>query len=160
MQLLLLRHGKAEDHSAAGTDFSRELMEKGHEQARHAARILSAADMLPDIVLSSPLVRARQTADTFAEAARLPGSVVQPWLSCGMLPQIALSQLAAFADFECVMIVGHEPDFSQLIEHCLGTTAICVEVKKGSVTCIELRPPNPRAILRFLLPHKLAKHLE
>jgi len=160
MQLLLLRHGKAEDRSAAGTDFARELEEKGHEQARHAARVLKAADMLPDIVLTSPLVRARQTADTFTEAAGMPGPVIQPWLSCGMSPETALSELTAFPDFERIMIVGHEPDFSHLIEHCLGTTAMSIEVRKGSLTCIELLPPSPRAILRFLLPHKLAKHLE
>ncbi len=159
MQLLLLRHGKAEDRSTGG-DFARELEEKGHDQARHAARILAAAEMLPEIVLTSPLVRARQTADTFTKAAVMPGAVTQTWLSCGMSPDTALSELTAFPEFERVMIVGHEPDFSQLIEHCLGTTAACVEVRKGSVTCIELSPPAPRAILRFLIPHKLAKHLD
>jgi phosphohistidine phosphatase len=159
MQLLLLRHGKAEDRSTGG-DFVRGLEEKGREQARHAARILAAAEMLPEIVLTSPLVRARQTADTFTGVAGMPGAVTQSWLSCGMSPETALSELVAFPEFKRIMIVGHEPDFSQLIEHCLGTTAVSIEVRKGSVTCIELNPPAPRAILRFLIPHKLAKHLE
>ena len=158
MQLLLLRHGKAEDRSAGG-DFTRELEEKGHEQARHAARILAAADLLPDIVLTSPVLRAKQTADTFTDAAGMPGAVVQSWLSCGMSPHDALAELAAFPDFQRIMIVGHEPDFSELISHCLGTSSASVEIRKGSVTCIELRPPSPRAILRFLIPHKLAKHI-
>ena len=56
------------------------------------------------------------------------------------------------------MIVGHEPDLSRLISHCLGGSAE-IEVRKGSITCIDLRPPSPRATLRFLIPHKLAKHL-
>lgn len=160
MQLLLLRHGKAEDRSSKGTDFSRELLEKGHEQARHAARVLNATDMLPDLVLTSPVLRAKQTADTFTQTAGMPGPVIQAWLSCGLSPHTALSELTAFPDFERIMIVGHEPDFSQIIEHCLGTTAVSIEVRKGSLTCIELNPPRPRAILRFLLPHKLAKYLE
>ncbi len=160
MQLFLLRHGKAEDSSPTGTDFARALVEKGHEQARHAARLLKMAQLLPEIVLTSPFARARQTADTFTETAGMPGAVVQSWLACGMTPQAALSELTAFPDFERVMIVGHEPDFSSLIQHCLGTSAVCIEVRKGSVTCIELRPPSSRATLRFLLPHKLAKHLE
>lgn len=159
MQLLLLRHGKAEDRSAGG-DFARELEEKGREQARHAARILAVAEMLPEIVLTSPVIRAKQTADTFTEAAGMPGAVTQAWLSCGVSPETALSELTAFPDFKRIMIVGHEPDFSQLIEHCLGTTAASIEVRKGSLTCIELAPPSPRAILRFLIPHKLAKHLD
>ncbi len=159
MQLLLLRHGKAQDRSTGG-DFTRELEEKGHEQARHAARILAAAEMLPEIVLTSPVLRAKQTAHTFTAAAAMPGAVVQSWLSCGMSPHTALSELTAFPDFQRIMIVGHEPDFSELISHCLGSSSVSIEVRKGSVTCIELRPPSPRATLRFLIPHKLAKHIE
>ena len=159
MQLLLLRHGKAEDCSQGG-DFARELEEKGHEQARHAARILAAADLLPDLVLSSPVIRAKQTAITFTGAAGMPGPIFLDWLACGMSPETALAELGHFPDFERIMIVGHEPDFSRLIERCLGTTADCIEIRKGSVTCLELRPPAPRATLLFLIPHKLAKHLD
>lgn len=158
MQLILLRHGKAEDSSPGG-DFPRELEEKGHEQARHAARILAAADLLPDLVLSSPVVRAKQTAETFTATAGMPGPIFLDWLSCGMSPETALAELGHFPEFECIMIVGHEPDFSRLIEACLGTTADCVEVRKGSLTCIELNPPTPRATLRFLIPHKLGKYI-
>ena len=157
MQLLLLRHGKAEDSSLGG-DFSRELEEKGHEQARHAARVLAAADLLPELVLSSPVVRAKQTAETFTAAAGMPGPVFVDWLACGMPPETALAELAAFPDFKRIMIVGHEPDFSRLISHCLGGSAQ-TEIRKGSVTCLDLRPPSPRATLRFLIPHKLATHL-
>jgi phosphohistidine phosphatase len=157
MQLLLLRHGKAEDISPGG-DFSRVLEEKGYEQARHAARILAAANLLPDLVLSSPVVRTRQTADTFTEAAGIPGAIIQSWLACGMSPETALAELGAFLDFKRIMIVGHEPDFSRLISYCLGGSA-SVEVRKGSITCLDLCPPSPRATLHFLIPHKLAKHL-
>jgi phosphohistidine phosphatase len=158
MQLLLLRHGKAEDCSPGG-DFSRELEEKGHEQARHAARILAAADLVPDLVLSSPVIRAKQTAITFTGAAGMPGPIFLDWLACGMSPETALAELGHFPEFERIMIIGHEPDFSRLISHCLGGSAQ-TEVRKGSVTCLELRPPAPRATLRFLIPHKLAKHLD
>ena len=158
MQLLLLRHGRAEDFSPDG-DFSRELVEKGHEQARHAARILSAAQLLPDLVLSSPVVRAKQTAITFTSAAGMPGPIFLNWLACGMSPETALAELSHFPDFKRIMIVGHEPDFSRLISHCLGGSAE-IEVRKGSLTCLVLRPPAPRATLLFLVPHKLAKHLD
>ena len=158
MQLLLLRHGKAEDCSPGG-DFARALEEKGHEQARHAARILAAADLLPDLVLSSPVIRAKQTAITFTGAAGMPGPIFLDWLACGMSPETALAELGHFPDFERIMIVGHEPDFSRLISHCLGGSADA-EVRKGSITCLDLHPPSPRATLRFLLPHKLAKHLD
>ena len=158
MQLLLLRHGKAEDSSPGG-DFTRELEEKGHEQARNVARILAAADLLPDLVLSSPVIRAKQTANTFTSTAGMPGPIFLEWLACGMSPDTALAELSHFPEFERIMIVGHEPDFSRLISHCLGGSADA-EVRKGSITCLDLHPPSPRAILRFLIPHKLAKHLD
>ena len=158
MQLLLLRHGKAEDSSPGG-DFTRELEEKGHEQARNVARILAAADLLPDLVLSSPVFRAKQTANTFTSTAGMPGPIFLEWLACGMSPETALAELSHFPEFERIMIVGHEPDFSRLISHCLGGSADA-EVRKGSITCLDLHPPSPRATLRFLLPHKLAKHLD
>ena len=158
MQLLLLRHGKAEDSSPGG-DFTRELEEKGHEQARNVARILAAADLLPDLVLSSPVIRAKQTANTFTSTAGMPGPIFLEWLACGMSPETALAELSHFPEFERIMIVGHEPDFSRLISHCLGGSAD-TEVRKGSITCLDLHPPSPRATLRFLIPHKLAKHLD
>lgn len=159
--LLLLRHGKAEVHNAiTPDDFSRALLEKGHIQARNAARLLSASELLPDIVLCSPLVRARETAESFTQAANMPGPVIQNWLACGMNPETALSELRGFCDFKKVMIVGHEPDFSNLIQYLLGTIADCVEIRKGSITCVEVSPPSRNAILRFLIPFKLAKHME
>lgn len=161
MNLFLLRHGKAEDRNAINPDdFSRALVEKGHLQARNAARLLSAAAMLPDIVLCSPLIRARETAETFTQAANMPGPVMQTWLACGMSPETALSELRGFSDFKNVMIVGHEPDFSHLVQYLLGSTADSVEIRKGSLTCVEIFPPSRSATLRFLIPFKLAKHME
>ncbi len=159
MELLLLRHGKAEDALTAPNDFSRTLVEKGVEQATNAARILQAAASLPDLVLCSPLVRAQQTADAFTLAAGIPGPVVQSWLACGMSPEMALKELSAFPDFRRVMIIGHEPDFSRLVQYLLGASG-GVEIKKGSLTCFEVRPPSRSAVLRFLMPFKLAKHIE
>ena len=72
MELILLRHGKAEDSHPQG-DGTRALVDKGRKQARRAGRILKAAEGAPEIVLTSPLVRAVQTAEEFCRAAELPG---------------------------------------------------------------------------------------
>ncbi len=160
MELLLLRHGKAEDRASDGSDFNRELVEKGKLQAENAARILKSSKMLPDLVISSPLTRTLQTANEFTRAAHLPGPITEPWLACGMAPETALAELAAYHDFQRVMLVGHEPDLSQLIQHCLGTVGNSIEVRKGSLTCLEIQPPSPRAKLAFLMPFKLSKHLD
>jgi phosphohistidine phosphatase len=160
MELILLRHGQAESPLSTTSDFNRALVEKGLEQARNAARVLQAAGCLPQLVLCSPLVRAQQTADAFTLAAGMPGPVTQSWLGCGMSPETALGELAAFPDFQRVMIVGHEPDFSQLVEHLLGASDGSVEVRKGSLVYMEVSLRTGHATLRFLVPFKLAKHLE
>ena len=160
MELLLLRHGQAENNGPDGSDFSRALVEKGIEQGRCAARILAAANSLPDLVLTSPLVRARQTADAFTEEAGMPGAIIQTWLACGMAPEQAMEELTAYPDFKRIMIVGHEPDFSRFIQYSLGAFGESIEVRKGSVICLEITPPSRRCTLRFLLPHKLLKRME
>lgn len=155
MELLILRHGKAEDEHPKG-DFDRALVDKGYRQSRAVAALLKRAGILPDVVLTSPRVRARQTAETFCEAAGLPGPVLQGWIDCGMDPEGAIRELVAFCDFERVMIVGHEPDLSGLIEWLLGCSGSGVEMKKGGLACLEVHPPSWHARLKFLVPPRLA----
>lgn len=159
MDLILLRHGKAEPLNPGG-DSARALVDKGREQARHAAKLLKRAKWLPDIVLTSPLARARQTADEFCETAGIPGAVIQSWLACGMRPSQALQELNAFQEFKRVLIVGHETDFSQLIEWVLGASGGNVEVKKGALACLQVFPPARHGTLTFLIPPKLAGSLD
>ena len=159
MELILLRHGKAEDSHPDG-DFSRALVEKGRKQARRAAKLLKAGGMLPNIVLTSPLVRARQTAHEFCETVGIPGAIIQGWLACGMNPENALKELTAFKDFNRVAIVGHEPDFSGLIQWILGANGGSIEVKKGALACLAIHPPSCRGTLVYLIPPKLAEEPE
>jgi phosphohistidine phosphatase len=159
MELILLRHGKAEDFNPAG-DNVRALVEKGREQARRAGRLLKRAGLLPEIVLTSPLVRARQTADEFCEVSGVPGAVIQGWLACGMNPETAMKELAGFREFKRVAIVGHEPDFSELIQWILGSSGGSVEVKKGAIACLQVTPPSRHGTLIYLVPPKLAGEVD
>jgi phosphohistidine phosphatase len=151
MELILLRHGKAEDTNPGG-DFPRELVEKGRLQARQAAKLLTRSGGLPDIVLTSPVIRARQTAEEFCQAAAIPGAVIQSWLSCGMTPDQALRELVAFQEFKRVAIIGHEPDFSGLLAGLLGADAGGIEVRKGTLACVRLNPPTCHGTLLYLIP--------
>ena len=159
MELILLRHGKAEAGNPNG-DSARVLLEKGRAQARRAGLLLKDSKWLPEIVLTSPLVRARQTADEFCSAAGVPGAVIQGWLACGMEPERALDELAGFREFKRVAIVGHEPDFSELIQWVLGATGGSVEVKKGALACLQITPPSRHGSLLFLIPPKFSQDLE
>ena len=152
MELILVRHGKAEAHGHPRGDGARALTEKGHWQSRRVGRFLRSEELVPDLVLTSPLVRGRETAELLCEAAEVDPPVVQEWLACGMRPSEALRELAAYAEtMETVVIVGHEPDFSRLVGHLLGAEAGYVRVKKASVIYLSIEPPRRGGILHFNL---------
>ena len=155
MEIILLRHGKAEPHGHPQGDAARALVAKGEEQSRRAGDFLRAAGILPEIVLTSPLVRAKQTAEHFCRAAQLPGAVVQPWLASGMHPDVALRELAAFQEFKRICLVGHEPDFSMMLAWVTNSESGAVEVRKGSLILFEVKPPTRSGTLRFIIPQRL-----
>lgn len=152
MELVLLRHGKAEEDHPQG-DAARELVAKGEKQAVKAAELLRRLERLPDVVITSPRRRALRTAEIFCESAGMPWPVVEPWLDCGMAPETAFAELAAYGGFDRVMIVGHEPDFSSLVSWVLGCGGESgVEVKKGALVAIDCRPPSRGGLLLYALP--------
>lgn len=150
MDLLLIRHAKAEAHGHPLGDGARALTEKGQSQSRKVGEFLVREELIPDLVLSSPLVRSRETAEIVCTAAGADPPVIQNWLGCGMQPTEALSELAAFAtSARRIAIVGHEPDFSSLVEYLLGTEHGYVRVKKASVILLRINPPHPGGVMQF-----------
>jgi phosphohistidine phosphatase len=130
-----LRHGDAEDGEP---DFERRLTDKGERQSRAAGEALRELGAKPELILSSPRVRALQTAALACEALggqptsdeRLRGGRFDP------------GELAAGVDE--VLLVGHEPDLSDAI---YALTAESVEMKKGAFAGVEgntLRVPPRR----------------
>src|SRR5688572_21595696 len=120
MDLFLLRHANAD--TKAANDDERPLSEKGIVQSRKVARFCDLHELVPEIVLSSPLRRARETAEIVVGHLRVELLIV-PWLASGMAADNALAELHAYDRFARVMIVGHEPDFSELAAHLLGGEA-------------------------------------
>jgi phosphohistidine phosphatase len=155
MQLLVMRHGKAEDSHPQG-DAARRLVEIGREQARRAARMLVHAQQVPDIVLTSPYERALRTAEEFCTTAGIAAPIIQDWLASGMHPQTALRELSAFSEFRHIAIVGHEPDLSCLISNLIEAPYGSVVMKKGAFAAIECSPPASGGVLLYLVPPKLA----
>ncbi|MGJ8677268.1 MAG: SixA phosphatase family protein [Akkermansiaceae bacterium] len=155
MQLLLIRHAQAEAYAAS--DAARSLTEKGKVQSEKVASLLSASDLRPDITISSPLVRARQTAEIFCKAGGFTAPIIEAWLACGMRPSDAMQQLMTYREFERVAMVGHEPDFSSFAEWLLGSQAGGIHVRKASVLLFSnVRPPSQGAYLEMLLPVSVA----
>jgi phosphohistidine phosphatase len=126
--LWLLRHGDAEDD--APTDAERPLTSKGERQARAAGAALAALGVRFAVVYSSPRVRALDTARLACEALGGEPVVHQP-LSGGFDAQAARELLGD----EPVLLVGHEPDFSQVVADLTGGR---VDLKKGGVAAVRV----------------------
>ena len=141
--MVLLRHGTAVPQGTAGLDDAdRPLIAVGEREARNAGRALRALDVRPDRVVTSPLVRARQTAQL--AAAELG---VKSYEDDALRPgfgQDALGALFARHDGECLVLVGHDPDFSEIVRDLAGAK---VAMAKGGVARIDL----PSGELRWLL---------
>lgn len=151
MELLLIRHGKAESHCF--DDASRALTDKGRDQARRVGELLEKNNLVPDVTLASPLVRARQTAEVFCQVSGAESPIIEPWLACGMRPSSAMRELQAYAEFGRVAIVGHEPDFSYLAEWLLGCQSGGFHVSKASVILFRgIRPPAQGGYLEMMVP--------
>jgi phosphohistidine phosphatase len=127
-QLWLLRHGDAEPHGAR-SDPDRRLTERGEAQARAAGAALEALGIAFDTVLTSPRVRARDTARLAVEPLGLE-IVEHEALSGGFDREDALAVLAGLDAGAKVLLVGHEPDFSQLVHDLTGGR---VDMKKGGL---------------------------
>ncbi|MES2572319.1 MAG: phosphohistidine phosphatase SixA [Verrucomicrobiota bacterium] len=156
MLLFILRHADAEPSST--NDFERALTTKGIEQARRVGRFCQEKELRPDLILTSPLVRARQTAQQFVSAfPEAPEPEVAEFLASGMDPETGSEELAAYNRFSTVMIVGHQPDLSRLIAHLLGLNdPSIVRVRKASLTLLAVHSwRRGGAELEFALPCKL-----
>ena len=127
-QLWLLRHGEAEPHGSAGDD-ERRLTERGEGQSRAAGRALAALEITFQAVYTSPKVRARDTARLACEALGCEPLEHQP-LRMGFSADDALELVHAD---ERILVVGHEPDFSQVVHDLTGAQ---IDMKKGGVAGI------------------------
>jgi phosphohistidine phosphatase len=136
MDLNLLRHADA--NTVAATDNARPLSEKGISQAKKVGRFCKEHNIKPDLILTSPVRRAKETAEIVSDI--LKGELMtESWLACGMQPETALEELRGYEKFGTVMIVGHQPDFSLLAAHLLGLQDNeQIAIRKASLTHFEL----------------------
>lgn len=146
VELLILRHAIAfpRDAKRWPDDTERPLTMEGVKRARRAAAGLKRIATRPALVLTSPLVRARDTAAIFAQAARWPEAEHSDALTPAAPPEAVLEILrrhAAKAD--CVAVVGHQPHLGRLLALCLRGDARseALELKKSAVACVRFEGP-------------------
>jgi phosphohistidine phosphatase len=142
VNLYIMRHAEAEDEPESGGDEARPLTARGRERTRAAAAGLRALGLHFDAILTSPLVRAAETAQLVAdEYANNPPPQVLAALSTDVSPRDALAAVAPFALHGNVLAVGHEPQVSGLVALLLTAKGnVAIRFKKGA--CVALGVPK------------------
>jgi phosphohistidine phosphatase len=155
MKLYFFRHALAQDKDLGIPDSQRALLPKGVERTETAANALKALGVKPTQLFSSPLVRARQTADILAKVLDVPveeREEIAPGFDAAAVENL-IRDAGKNAE---IMFVGHEPDLSMTIHLISGAR---VDMKKGGVALIEVTRVQPvRGLLLWLIPPKIFDH--
>ena len=161
-ELYLVRHAiAAERGDEWPDDDQRPLTERGKSRFRQSVPGLEAFDAVIDEIFTSPLVRAKQTADLLAAALSTKVTVkLLPALAPGYSPADVMTQLAAAAKRRRIALVGHEPDLGELAAHLLAAGRP-IPFKKGAICRIDvegLGSKRPGSLI-WLAPPKVLRKL-
>ena len=157
MELGLLRHAHAGDAATCSRpDDIRPLTDKGRGQAERLGRLLASAGFVPDAMLTSPRVRAVQTAEIVGDELGVPVRTdprLGSFLDLGALEAILDDAGAPVRP----ILVGHDPDFSDLLVLLTGSPGL--RLRKGAFALLDVERPLAAgsAELRWLIPPDLLR---
>ncbi|HEX8925580.1 MAG TPA: phosphohistidine phosphatase SixA [Terriglobales bacterium] len=159
MLVFFLRHANAgERRSNPKSDEKRPLDREGIEQSRYMGRLLSAMEVHVDLIVSSPLKRATQTAALVGNEIGYEGKLV---LDNAMKPAATFEQFEALLRtchrLDAVMVVGHNPNMARFLSRLVtnGASDRAIEMKKGSIARMDITPK--RTLLNWMITPKIAK---
>jgi phosphohistidine phosphatase len=159
IELYLIRHGVAAERGDQWPDDSkRPLTPKGTSRMRKEGAALERMGVTFDEILTSPLVRAKQTAAALADgfSTKPPVTTFEPLSADGAIPDV-LDGLAKYARSRRLALVGHEPGIGELAARLLGVRTP-LEFKKGAICRIDvdtLPPAKPGRLRWFVAPRML-----
>src|SRR5712691_4174469 len=161
MILYFLRHASAGEHFAnPKKDEKRALDKEGIEQCGYVGRALAALEAQVDVIVSSPLKRATQTASLVGNEM---GYEAKLQIETGLRPEATFSDfrklVEKYARQEAIMVVGHHPNLSQFLGAIISDSGCeaSVELKKGAVAKVEMR--RSTGTLQWCLTPKLLRML-
>lgn len=152
MLIYLLRHGDASQEYQ--NDSQRPLSEKGKESVKKVAEYVLRNKINLTRLITSPILRAWQTANIVAEVLKLNEKIEESdSLMPDSNPDDILSNLARLDNNERILLVGHQPLFGILISNLICKGFANIEVKKASLACIEIHQPINigKGVLKFFI---------
>ena len=159
MEIYILRHGIAEEPRPGRADAQRALTEDGKLKLRRILLRADKAQVAPSLILTSPYLRALETAEIAAQVLGYHGQVVRtPALATGSSPPALWAELRSRPDETAVLLSGHEPLLSATAAYLLNAPTLKIDLKKGALIRIDADPKTaaPRGVLKWLLTAKLA----
>jgi phosphohistidine phosphatase len=152
MELYFLRHGEADWPEWKKSDDERPLTKRGKREMRDVAKFLDRLKVRPNLIVTSPLPRAAQTAEIAADylkAKLRKDELLAPGFGTSKLPTVLKRHGA-----RVLMLVGHEPDFTQVISELTGAS---LKLSKAGVALVDLDPESEEGKLLWLFPPKFAR---
>jgi phosphohistidine phosphatase len=135
-RIYFVRHGKAEDFGPSGSDADRRLTAEGRREVAAVAEHLHRLDDKVGVVLSSPLRRAVETAEIFAEELDVKTSIAEE-----LDPPVSAVKILAFVKSHAehrIVLAGHEPGFGQTIARWLDTSLHAFPLKKAAIARLDV----------------------
>jgi phosphohistidine phosphatase len=159
MELYFLRHAIAAERGGPKytDDGLRPLTAQGREKMHHASLGMLALGLKFDTFLTSPFLRARQTAEIVARAYKMKNKKIH--ITNNLLPPASIEELLReiqnhFPKSKNILLIGHEPHLTQMISCLLKcSNPLEIDFKKGGLCCLSVKYPlgNENAILNWLL---------
>jgi phosphohistidine phosphatase len=152
MQLYFLRHGEADWPGWTKPDDERPLTDFGKKEVRQVAKFLNRLKVKPDLIVTSPLPRALQTAEVAAEQLKTKlrqDEALEPGFGISELRTVLKRHRS-----KVLMLVGHEPDFSSVISALSGAS---LKLSKAGVALVDIDPEAQEGRLLWLFPPKFAR---
>jgi len=159
VEVYILRHGIAELRRPGQPDAPRALTPDGKLKLGKILRRALKAEVAPSLILTSPYVRAVETADMAAQVLGYQGQVVRtPALVPGSSPPAVWAELRSRPDERVVLLSGHEPLLSATAAFLLNAPTLQIDLKKGALVRIDIGQvsAHPRGVLKWILTPKLA----
>lgn len=159
MELYLFRHGIAEDVQPGKRDADRALLDQGRKKAADVVKAARRGGLNPSLIVSSPYLRAFQTAQVAADELGYQGEIVKiDTLVPHGSPESVWHELRAHRGESAILLAGHEPLLSSLTAYLLAAPALRVEMKKAAMVRIDIENfgPTPHGTLRWMITPKLA----
>lgn len=162
MLLYIVRHGIAIDREdpKCPAEAERYLTEEGVEKTKQAAKGVAALGITGDLMITSPYVRAVQTAEIFAEALDYSRQRIRrnELLLPGSEPTLLFRELAREKQVCSIFVFGHAPQLDDVIATALGSKKHLTSMKKGGVALVELkRISPPMGVLAWLATPKMLR---